>query len=52
MPTALHTTHTTEEVHPDVDELKDDMDAAMVEAIHLIEDVVTATRNGPETVNT
>ena len=36
-----------------VDVLTDDMDAAMVEVRHLVEDeVITTTRNGPEMVNT
>ena len=42
---------TSEEPHSDVDEPTDDMDAAMVEALHQVEDEATAIRNGPEMVN-
>jgi len=42
---------TSKEAHPDVDELTDDMDAVMVEALHQVEDEATATLNGPETVS-
>ena len=46
----MSTALTSEEVHPDVDELTDDMVAVMVEALHQVEDEPTPIRNGPEMV--
>ena len=47
----MSTALTSEEVQPDVDELTDDVDAAMVEALHQVEDEATVPLNGPETVS-
>ena len=47
----MSTALTSDEVQPDVDELTDDVDAAMVEALHQVEDEATVPLNGPETVS-